>query len=286
MAAREHRRDLLRPDDKKRWKLDDLILGASHLARRTPSIASSRSTTSISKRPRRCASTCASRGWAKPRRAALPRQARDAGQGAGRGAAGARHSSTCSTTTAPRVLPARAAALDAQAAASGRRHRHPQDRRRARCGRSPTALGDERSYFCSRSSCLATSVTSIRSSRNARSLWRSEQYGTPPFDVSHSGGVFHDAPARSESPEAQTLCRQTPVLDALGLVRGVSHTEYIRGRAMGAGVSRDLGAVGGAHIAELIEAATASTCGPSGPRSRLPAAANARLPRCATITPA
>ena len=47
------------------------------------------------------------------------------------------------------------------------------------------------------------------------------------------------------------------MLEALGLLRGVSHTEYIIGREDGRVYFLETSArVGGAHIAELVEAAT------------------------------
>ena len=83
------------------------------------------------------------------------------------------------------------------------------------------------------------------------------RYGTPPFDVSHSGGVFTTRLLDRDTAEATNLLAlNTRLLTTLGLVRGVSHSEYIRG-ADGRLVFLETSArVGGAHIADLLEAAT------------------------------
>jgi biotin carboxylase len=83
------------------------------------------------------------------------------------------------------------------------------------------------------------------------------QYGTPPFDVSHSGGVFTTRLMDRATPEAQDLLAlNRRLLGSLGLVRGVSHSEYIRGRGGRLVFLETSARVGGAHISDLIEAAT------------------------------
>lgn len=83
------------------------------------------------------------------------------------------------------------------------------------------------------------------------------RYGTPPFDVSHGGGVFTSRLVeRGTDEDRAVLDLNRRVLTSLGLVRGVSHSEYIR-RANGEFVFLETSArVGGAHINELVEAAT------------------------------
>ncbi len=83
------------------------------------------------------------------------------------------------------------------------------------------------------------------------------RYGTPPFDVSHGGGVFTSRlVVRGTDEDRAVLELNRKVLTSLGLVRGVSHSEYIR-RANGEFVFLETSArVGGAHINELVEAAT------------------------------
>jgi hypothetical protein len=83
------------------------------------------------------------------------------------------------------------------------------------------------------------------------------KYGTPPFDVSHSGGVFTTRVLDREGREARELIAlNAQVLTSLGLVRGVSHSEYIRGSDGRLVFLETSARVGGAHISDLIEAAT------------------------------
>lgn len=83
-------------------------------------------------------------------------------------------------------------------------------------------------------------------------------YGRPPMEVSHGGGVFTTRILeRGSGIEQQLLSMNKRVLAGLGLTRGVSHTEYIVGREDGKVYFLETSArVGGAHIADLIEAAT------------------------------
>lgn len=84
------------------------------------------------------------------------------------------------------------------------------------------------------------------------------KYGHPPLDVAHGGGVFTTATVeRASEDEAALLSLNRDVLGAFGLLRGVSHTEFIKGREDGRFYFLETSArVGGANIAELIEAAT------------------------------
>lgn len=84
------------------------------------------------------------------------------------------------------------------------------------------------------------------------------RYGRPPMDVSHEGGVFttrlleHGTALETSLLETNEL-----VLSSMGLLRGVSHTEYIQGREDGKIYFLETSArVGGAHIADLIAAST------------------------------
>ncbi|MEP6534527.1 MAG: ATPase [Bryobacteraceae bacterium] len=83
-------------------------------------------------------------------------------------------------------------------------------------------------------------------------------YGTPPLEVSHSGGIFTTKLLQRGSPlEQGLLALNRDVLAGLGLLRGVSHTEFIRGHEDGKLYFLETSArVGGAHIADLLEAAT------------------------------
>jgi biotin carboxylase len=83
-------------------------------------------------------------------------------------------------------------------------------------------------------------------------------YGRPPLEVAHGGGIFTTRILERDSDTARRLIADNQrVLAALGLLRGVSHTEYIVGREDGQLYFLETSArVGGAHIAELVEAAT------------------------------
>ena len=84
------------------------------------------------------------------------------------------------------------------------------------------------------------------------------KYGSPPLDVAHEGGVFTTATVPRGSEDERALLEVNGrVLGAKNLVRGVSHTEFIKGREDGRLYFLETSArVGGANIVELIEAAT------------------------------
>lgn len=84
------------------------------------------------------------------------------------------------------------------------------------------------------------------------------RYGRPPMDVSHEGGVFATRILERGTPLEQSLIEKNKmVLQGMGLLRGVSHTEYIQGREDGKIYFLETSArVGGAHIADLVDAAT------------------------------
>ena len=86
----------------------------------------------------------------------------------------------------------------------------------------------------------------------------SHKYGTPPMDVAHEGGVFMTRRIDPKSADAQALKNlNRSLVKTLGLMRGVTHTEFIKGRDDGRFYFLETGArVGGANIAETIEAAT------------------------------
>jgi biotin carboxylase len=84
------------------------------------------------------------------------------------------------------------------------------------------------------------------------------KYGAPPMNTAHDGGVFITRRLPSDSEEGLALLKLNQVLiTALGLVRGVTHAEFIRGREDGEYYFLETAArVGGANIAEVVEAAT------------------------------
>jgi biotin carboxylase len=83
------------------------------------------------------------------------------------------------------------------------------------------------------------------------------KYGTPPLNVSHDGGVFTTSTVPRGTADERALFEiNREVLKTKGLVRGVSHTEFIKGRDDGRLYFLETSArVGGANIVELIEAA-------------------------------
>jgi biotin carboxylase len=84
------------------------------------------------------------------------------------------------------------------------------------------------------------------------------RYGHPPLDVAHQGGIFTTATMPRGAADEQTLLSlNRDVLRTMGLKNGVSHTEFIKGREDGRFYFLETSArVGGAHIVELVEAAT------------------------------
>jgi biotin carboxylase len=83
-------------------------------------------------------------------------------------------------------------------------------------------------------------------------------YGRPPLEVAHGGGIFTTRILERDSAIAHRLLESNArVLAALGMLRGVSHSEYILGRDDDRVYFLETSArVGGAHIADLVEAAT------------------------------
>jgi biotin carboxylase len=84
------------------------------------------------------------------------------------------------------------------------------------------------------------------------------QYGRPPLDVFHEGGIAMTRTIPRNSQDEQTLkALSQQVLSAFGMVRGVTHMEFIKGREDGRFYFLETAArVGGANIVELVEAAT------------------------------
>ena len=113
--------------------------------------------------------------------------------------------------------------------------------------------------------------------------------GTPPFNVAHGGGIFTTVSVPYGSIEEKRLLNfNERLLGAFGMVRGASHTEFIQSRADGQFYFLETSArVGGAHIAEVCEAATGhQPLGRVGEhRDRSRASPPTSSPRAATTTP-
>jgi biotin carboxylase len=83
------------------------------------------------------------------------------------------------------------------------------------------------------------------------------RYATPPFVVAHEGGIFVTRTLTSGDPAARALRElNARVLGAFGLVRGASHTEFIRAQDGAWHFLETSARVGGAHIVDVVEAAT------------------------------
>lgn len=82
-------------------------------------------------------------------------------------------------------------------------------------------------------------------------------YGSPPMTVAHEGGIFVTRTLPGDDPQAEALkAANRRVLDSFGLLRGVSHTEFIRGRDGTLYFLETSARVGGAFIVDVVEAAT------------------------------
>ena len=82
-------------------------------------------------------------------------------------------------------------------------------------------------------------------------------YGKPPMQVMHEGGVFTTRIWDRRSPETRQLIEMNAkVVPALGMRRGVTHAEYIRGRDGWTYFLEAAARVGGAFIADVVETAT------------------------------
>jgi biotin carboxylase len=120
-------------------------------------------------------------------------------------------------------------------------------------------LGDEQSYFLLEEY-IAGDVYHVDSLVWEEKVLFAEpnKYWQPPIHVAHEGGVFVTRTLDRKSKEARDLLAMNKkLLKALGMVRGVAHSEFIRGHEDGRLYFLETAArVGGASIAEFVEAAT------------------------------
>jgi biotin carboxylase len=83
------------------------------------------------------------------------------------------------------------------------------------------------------------------------------KYGKPPMEVAHGGGVFLTRTVSRRTPDARALdSLNHELIRTLGLARGVTHTEFIKGADGRFYFLETAARVGGANIAEVVEAAT------------------------------
>lgn len=120
-------------------------------------------------------------------------------------------------------------------------------------------LGDEQSFFLIEQFVPGDvfHVDSIVSERKVV-FAEAHMYGKPPLDVSHQGGIFTTRTLPRTSSESKALLKlNRALIEALGLVRGVTHAEFLRAHEDGKIYFIEIAArVGGAYISDVIEAAT------------------------------
>ena len=151
---------------------------------------------------------------------------------------------------APWVLKPRA-----EASAIGIRKIHESER----LWRTLDELGDDQSNFLLERF-VPGDIFHVDSITSERHVVFSEvnRYGKPPMQVMHEGGVFTTRAVDRKSDEAKALVALNEnLVPALGMVRGVSHAEYIKSHDGGQYYFLEAAArVGGAFIAELVEHST------------------------------
>jgi biotin carboxylase len=83
------------------------------------------------------------------------------------------------------------------------------------------------------------------------------RYGRPPMEVSQEGDIFttRTLPLGSEEAKAPVELNEK-TMRAFGMLRGVAHSEFIRGRDGQLYFLETSARVGGAHIVDLVETAT------------------------------
>jgi biotin carboxylase len=83
------------------------------------------------------------------------------------------------------------------------------------------------------------------------------RYSTPPMTVAHEGGIFATRTLPASSPLSSALLESNArVLGSFGLIRGASHTEFIRAGSGEWYFLETSARVGGAFIVDVVEAAT------------------------------
>jgi len=143
----------------------------------------------------------------------------------------------------------------AEASAVGIRKIHDPER----LWRSLDELGDKQSdYLLERF--VPGTIYHVDAISSERSVVFAEvhQYGKPPMQVMHEGGVFTTRNVDRGSADAVSLrWLNSRLMPALNMVRGVTHAEYIRGDEDGQYYFLEVAArVGGAFIADLVQYST------------------------------
>jgi biotin carboxylase len=120
-------------------------------------------------------------------------------------------------------------------------------------------LGDQQSFYLLEQF-VPGSVYHVDSVTSEREVVFAEAhaYGAPPLDTSHQGGVFTTRTLARDEEEARALHEiNGDLIEGLGLMRGVTHAEFLKAHADGKFYFLEIAArVGGAYIADMIDAAT------------------------------
>ena len=120
-------------------------------------------------------------------------------------------------------------------------------------------LGDEQSQFLLEQF-VPGNVFHVDSVVSEREVVFAEAhaYGTPPLDVSHGGGVFTTRTLERDSAGSKALqAVNRELIQGLGLMRGVTHAEFLKANADGKFYFIEIAArVGGAYISDVIDHAT------------------------------
>ncbi len=84
------------------------------------------------------------------------------------------------------------------------------------------------------------------------------KYLDTPFEVAHGGGIFRSITLEKDDPDFKALSHlNADVMKAFGMQYSASHTEFIKDNESGAYYFLETASrVGGAHLAEMVEAAS------------------------------
>jgi biotin carboxylase len=132
-------------------------------------------------------------------------------------------------------------------------------------------LGDDASNFLIEAY-VPGDVFHVDSTVNGKKILFSlpSRYHTPPFDVWNGGGVFGSQTVDPKDPVYQQLLEiNEQVITKMRLVRGVVHAEFIRGGDGRLYFLEMAARVGGAHLDQLVEAASGINLWREWPRLEL-----------------
>ena len=121
------------------------------------------------------------------------------------------------------------------------------------------SLGDQQSFFLMEQFVAGDVYHVDGLVNNSKVLFSmAHKYGQPPLSVYSGGGVFLTRSLDRESDESGALVElNKQVLKAMGLIRGATHSEYIKSQVDGRLYFLENAArVGGANIAECVDYAT------------------------------